>query len=511
MPKDPTPAEAHTPAYLRWRLERDAKLAQKVKEARKAEEAKAEEAEASLDAFYATREAKVTERAAQNRAAEAAYVEQRDAALAAAEKAAAVKTEVAAEKTAATTEDSVTPAQEIRTSALGRRIEGATSEETQSAIASGQMPSADDVVRAEDGLDGLSTATMGEAPRSSSDEGKCILAAKKKKKRRPPASLLADTDEAGRRVPEATLTNAAGRQYSEGASVQTQPVASVLRETPATQPAIAQDTPATQPAMAQAPRCANCHRVQPPEAPKFRACTKCVSEKLVAAVYCSKDCQKDHWPKHKKWHAGMRQLMAEALSPEEAAESMAADPDEYSTLLKRGLRECAAGKAAAGIDSFRKAVEQRPEQAVGHANLGHALRNAGDFDGALPALVRASELYDDDTEAWATITSVAWFTFASGAKLADAPLPSWMVSLEERIPLAERCAVAAPRSMQCHALLGMALAEQDVELGRAASSFMRAASLTDQPATKEGYLKFAKSLLERVQTTAPAHGRTIDQ
>ena len=42
--------------------------------------------------------------------------------------------------------------------------------------------------------------------------------------------------------------------------------------------------------VAQAPRCANCHKVQPPEGPKFRACTKCrtlTSEKTYGCTHSS--------------------------------------------------------------------------------------------------------------------------------------------------------------------------------------------------------------------------------
>ena len=46
----------------------------------------------------------------------------------------------------------------------------------------------------------------------------------------------------------------------------------------------------------------------------------------------------------------------------------------------------------------------------------------------------------------------------------------------------------------CWAMLGMALAEQGLDNARAAEAFEKAAKLTTMPATRDGYLAFARSL-----------------
>ena len=103
------------------------------------------------------------------------------------------------------------------------------------------------------------------------------------------------------------------------------------------------------------------------------------------------------------------------------------------------------------------------------------------------------------------MAAVAWFTLsASPGNPEGATAPSWMADVAERIPMAERCAVAAPNCMQVWAMLGMALAEEDADLGRAAQAMMRAAKLTDQPQTKEGYLSFAKALLQKLRAEGQA-------
>ena len=56
--------------------------------------------------------------------------------------------------------------------------------------------------------------------------------------------------------------------------------------------------------------CANCHRIPAAGEKAFSACTKCVEQKLKPALYCSRECQKENWPAHKKWHKGIAELLA---------------------------------------------------------------------------------------------------------------------------------------------------------------------------------------------------------
>ena len=131
----------------------------------------------------------------------------------------------------------------------------------------------------------------------------------------------------------------------------------------------------------------------------------------------------------------------------------------------------------------------------------------------MPPLLRAVELYEEDSEQWAIQCGTLFFTYGSltaGGTGALPPLPGWMTHLEVRLEHAERCTVAAPSSMQCWAMLGMALAEQEADLGRAAQALMKAATLTDVEATKSGYLRFARGLLQQLQASAPAQARHDD-
>lgn len=250
--------------------------------------------------------------------------------------------------------------------------------------------------------------------------------------------------------------------------------------------------------------CANCHRA-PKLNEKFSACTKCVQQKLKPAVYCSKECQMEDWPAHKQWHKGIAEMLqTQAIrsnSGDDGPERQAARHEEYSTLVKKGLSECAAGNRRMGAKLFEQCIGLRPEQPVAYANLGYTLRDDGDFFAALPALLKAVELFEEGSEQWATTAAVAWFAYSADSILCDEipTLPAWLRDLDTRVALAERCTACAPSSMQCWAMLGMGLAEQESDLGRAAQCLMKAAKLTDQEATKKGYLDFARALLVRMK------------
>ena len=167
------------------------------------------------------------------------------------------------------------------------------------------------------------------------------------------------------------------------------------------------------------------------------------------------------------------------------------EKNAYATLLKQGYQAVAIGDFARGVAAFEQAVNKRPDQAVAFANLGLALRNMGDTARALPALLKAVELYEDDTEPWATNAAVAFFAFAEMQCTADGVLDpnlesalqshKWMRDRSERIGLAERCTAAAAQSMQVWAMLGMTLAQDEkptsTELSRAAQAFMKASKL----------------------------------
>ena len=263
--------------------------------------------------------------------------------------------------------------------------------------------------------------------------------------------------------------------------------------------------------------CACCHRA-PASNEVFLSCARCVEQKLKPAKYCSKACQKEDWPAHKRWHQGVAELLATQAvrvsggngGGDDGPEKAAARHAEYSALVQSGLKSCAAGKRAEGIAAFEKAIALRPEQPIGFANLGYTRRDNGEFDAALPPLLRAIALFEDGSEQWATCIAVAWFAYSADPILCnEVPnLPPWLTELAPRLTLADKCVVAAPSSFQCWAMLGMGLAEaadeapseqREAHLSRAAQCFRRASKLTDVDATKKGYLEFARALLGRVK------------
>lgn len=86
--------------------------------------------------------------------------------------------------------------------------------------------------------------------------------------------------------------------------------------------------------------------------------------------------------------------------------------------ISRGEAELKAGKAAAAVLSFRKALQKDPDSAQAYLGLGRAYYEANDIAGAYQALSRAVELMPDNQKAITKLAEVAM-----GALLVDLRRP----------------------------------------------------------------------------------------
>ena len=94
----------------------------------------------------------------------------------------------------------------------------------------------------------------------------------------------------------------------------------------------------------------------------------------------------------------------EAGRPDQAAQCLggvlASNPEHPEALrLEAGILSLR-GQHAQAIEVMRRAMVQRPNDALYHNTLGTVLAAAGDFDGAIVALRRAAELQPDLATAW---------------------------------------------------------------------------------------------------------------
>ena len=53
--------------------------------------------------------------------------------------------------------------------------------------------------------------------------------------------------------------------------------------------------------------CASCGLPEP-EGVTFPQCALCFELKLTSTLYCSPECQKNHWPEHKVWHQKQKEV-----------------------------------------------------------------------------------------------------------------------------------------------------------------------------------------------------------
>lgn len=79
---------------------------------------------------------------------------------------------------------------------------------------------------------------------------------------------------------------------------------------------------------------------------------------------------------------------------------LASNPDHPEALrLEAGILSLR-GRHEHAIETMRRALAQRPNDALYHNTFGSVLADAGDFDGAIAALRRAAELQPDLASAW---------------------------------------------------------------------------------------------------------------
>ena len=94
--------------------------------------------------------------------------------------------------------------------------------------------------------------------------------------------------------------------------------------------------------------CWGCGKRQPPDI-RFQACARCVEEQLPKpySLFCSRECFKAAWPRHKQWHQQQREMAAIAAPPHE---SLRSNP-ELESLRSKVVGDARAKTDAAGLDA----------------------------------------------------------------------------------------------------------------------------------------------------------------
>ena len=145
----------------------------------------------------------------------------------------------------------------------------------------------------------------------------------------------------------------------------------------------------------------------PTDGVRFQACNACAQLKLIPSSFCSLECQKEHWPRHDKYHRKAQRMankmqarLKEVVPPE-------APNDEYWTLCHQSLEHLQAGDPQKAGKVLRLAIRQEPERPIAYARLASVLKALGDDDGACRNYLLAESRFTQRDSSWAHILSAA--------------------------------------------------------------------------------------------------------
>ena len=182
--------------------------------------------------------------------------------------------------------------------------------------------------------------------------------------------------------------------------------------------------------------CVNCGAAPPSHRRTWDRCVRCAELNLPSTYYCGQECMNAHWPKHRVYHNEQKRLakqLSEGGQPERTrvvaeAEALARRAelagDEYLKRTAAGLALNAKGDYHAAAKAWRKIIKEWPDRPTPYDNLGIVLHRASLYAEAAPMYLKAMELYEDGTKAWAESAAAA-FDVLKHTACCEVPKPEW--------------------------------------------------------------------------------------
>ena len=210
----------------------------------------------------------------------------------------------------------------------------------------------------------------------------------------------------------------------------------------------------------------------------FQTCARCREDGLTPpAPFCSKECLRESWPQHKKWHAerkkgGEVDKEKEAASAKEKAaistlknvlkEQPASDAKSYMALLMEADEVKLKGAYSKAESLLKKAIDLNPQNPMAYAALGEIMGLTNKPQAAATQYVKAVELFPKKTAGnnpqgknlWASsmLSAIFWLN-VPGGKPEDQP--AWFADEDLKELSAQLCEQASQdlRSWQTRAFI----------------------------------------------------------
>ena len=263
------------------------------------------------------------------------------------------------------------------------------------------------------------------------------------------------------------------------------------------------DGPATESFAAEvgSMRCWGCGALE--RGVKYQCCGQCQAENLIVSCFCSKDCLRANWPRHKKWHEEQRtkqeehqvEKMKYTDEGRVTAELHHLPPQvqqRYVEFIEQADALIEQGKYSAAKKKLNKAIAIAPSEPNAITKLGLVYRLCNDRERALEYYLVAVEKAKPGTQSWGWALSSAFNELMQPA-MQNAPKPSWWNDAS-LLAMAEQVIVVDPTDSNAWKMHGEVLCcgadlwnvgpRTAKALRRAAKSFERAAHLTAKSSVK---------------------------
>jgi len=230
------------------------------------------------------------------------------------------------------------------------------------------------------------------------------------------------------------------------------------------------------------------------------------------ACYCSADCQKKDWPRHKEYHRHLEHQAKQhkqagfSVLKEGSFEAMANDENDcgdFEQLMMDSARCMAQGDNLKARRKLEKAVKLEPENPVGHHNLallyGSSLNVQESVEQYAEAMmliesriITGARLTRDEEELWGRCAASIFASYqVSPAELSNVPKPSFMLDNKKLLGVAEQAAKFVPSYNEAWGMLGHAL-ELKNEFRRSEKCYRKAERVSEGAGNKARFRVAAK-------------------
>ena len=249
-------------------------------------------------------------------------------------------------------------------------------------------------------------------------------------------------------------------------------------------------------------RCWGCGALE--KGVKFQCCGQCQVDNLIASRFCSKDCLRANWPRHKKWHEEQQAKHKE----HEVEKTKYTDEgrvtndlrhlppqvqERHVELVEQADALMEQGKYSTAKKKLNKAIAIAPSEPNAITKLGLCYRLCNDRARALEYYLVAVEKARAGTQPWGWALSSAFNELMQPA-MQNSPKPSWWNDAS-LLAMSEQVIVVDPTDSNAWKMHGEVLCcgsglwdvgpRTAKALRTAAKSFDRAARLTAKSTVKQ--------------------------